>query len=65
MCGHSWVSLRRGQYGQSRNLKLRKGLLLTLMFLVGCDQAPSLERFGGPTMGSSYSIQYVREPGGP
>lgn len=44
---------------------MRKGLLLTLMFLVGCDQAPSLERFGGPTMGSSYSIQYVREPGGP
>ncbi|ANY86276.1 Thiamine biosynthesis lipoprotein ApbE precursor [Pseudomonas putida] len=35
------------------------------MFLAGCDQAPSLERFGGPSMGSSYSIQYVREPGGP
>ncbi len=46
-------------------MKLRTGLLLTLMFLAGCDQAPSLERFGGPTMGSSYSIQYVRESGGP
>ncbi|WP_323114371.1 FAD:protein FMN transferase [Pseudomonas guariconensis] len=44
---------------------MRIGLLLTLMFLAGCDQAPSLERFGGPSMGSSYSIQYVREPGGP
>ncbi|MEG9622112.1 FAD:protein FMN transferase [Pseudomonas guariconensis] len=44
---------------------MRTGLLLTLMFLAGCDQAPSVERFGGPTMGSSYSIQYVREPGGP
>ncbi|MBF8756448.1 FAD:protein FMN transferase [Pseudomonas guariconensis] len=44
---------------------MRTGLLLTLMFLAGCDQAPSLERFGGLTMGSSYSIQYVREPGGP
>ncbi len=35
------------------------------MLLAGCEQGPTLERFGGPTMGSSYSIQYVRQAGGP
>lgn len=35
------------------------------MLLTGCEQGPTLERFGGPTMGSSYSIQYVRQVGGP
>lgn len=35
------------------------------MLMTGCEQGPTLERFGGPTMGSSYSIQYVRQPGGP
>lgn len=44
---------------------MRKALLLILMLLSACDQQPTLERLGGPTMGSSYSIQYVRNPGGP
>ncbi|MDR2307075.1 MAG: FAD:protein FMN transferase [Paucimonas sp.] len=44
---------------------VRTVLLLCLLLLAACDPAPTLERFGGPTMGSSYSIQYVRQPGGP
>ncbi|MDR6715213.1 thiamine biosynthesis lipoprotein [Pseudomonas hunanensis] len=44
---------------------MRAILLFTLMLLSACDQRPTLERLGGPTMGSSYSIQYVRMPGGP
>ncbi|MCT8166786.1 MULTISPECIES: FAD:protein FMN transferase [unclassified Pseudomonas] len=44
---------------------MRITLLFILMLLTACDQGPTLERLGGPTMGSSYSIQYVREPGGP
>lgn len=44
---------------------LRTVLLLCLLLLSACNQGPTLERFGGPTMGSSYSIQYVRQPGGP
>ncbi|WP_017906673.1 FAD:protein FMN transferase [Pseudomonas asplenii] len=39
------------------------GLLLVL--LSGCGDQDPLERFGGPTMGSSYSVQYVRHAGGP
>ncbi|UVL91012.1 FAD:protein FMN transferase [Pseudomonas sichuanensis] len=44
---------------------MRAALLSILMLLTGCEQGPTLERFGGPTMGSSYSIQYVRQVGGP
>ncbi|MDU9403207.1 FAD:protein FMN transferase [Pseudomonas sp. zfem004] len=44
---------------------MRAALLSILMLLAGCEQGPTLERFGGPTMGSSYSIQYVRQAGGP
>ncbi len=44
---------------------MRITLLFILMLLTACNQGPTLERLGGPTMGSSYSIQYVREPGGP
>lgn len=44
---------------------LRIVLLFILLLLSACDPSPTLERFGGPTMGSSYSIQYVRQPGGP
>ena len=29
-------------------------------FLAGCGSGDSMESFGGPTMGSSYSIKYVR-----
>ncbi|WP_166359367.1 FAD:protein FMN transferase [Pseudomonas akapageensis] len=35
------------------------------MLLSGCDGADSLERVSGPTMGSSYTVQYVRSPGSP
>ena len=31
--------------------------------LAGCQPADSLESFGGPTMGSTYSIKYVRAKG--
>nr|WP_139672363.1 FAD:protein FMN transferase [Pseudomonas sp. F16(2018)] len=45
---------------------MRAILLLSILTLLSaCKPAPTLERFGGPTMGSSYSIQYVRQPGGP
>ncbi|EKT4569168.1 FAD:protein FMN transferase [Pseudomonas sp. GD03817] len=44
---------------------MRTALLFILLLLTACNQGPTLERLGGPTMGSSYSIQYVREPGGP
>ncbi|BDM23994.1 FAD:protein FMN transferase [Pseudomonas sp. LRP2-20] len=44
---------------------MRALLSILLMLLTACNQGPTLERLGGPTMGSSYSIQYVREPGGP
>lgn len=44
---------------------LRALSLLILMLLTACNQGPTVERLSGPTMGSSYSIQYVREPGGP
>ncbi|WP_347905126.1 FAD:protein FMN transferase [Pseudomonas purpurea] len=33
--------------------------------LFGCGNGDSMESFGGPTMGSSYSIQYVRHAGLP
>jgi thiamine biosynthesis lipoprotein len=33
------------------------------MALAGCDRDDSLESFGGPTMGSTYSIKYVRRAG--
>lgn len=38
---------------------------LALVVLSGCDGQDSLERLGGPTMGSTYSVQYVRHAGGP
>lgn len=33
--------------------------------LSGCGNGDTLERFDGPTMGSHYSVQYVRHSGGP
>lgn len=33
--------------------------------LAGCGNGDSIESFGGPTMGSTYSIKYVRYAGGP
>lgn len=44
---------------------MRTAVLFILMLLSACSEGPSVERLGGPTMGSSYSIQYVREAGGP
>ncbi|CAI8960898.1 FAD:protein FMN transferase [Pseudomonas sp. IT-P176] len=41
------------------------GLLLLIAALAGCGSGDSQEKFGGPTMGSSYSIQYVRHAGLP
>ena len=36
-----------------------------LAILAGCGNDETLEAFGGPTMGSTYSIKYVRIPGTP
>jgi thiamine biosynthesis lipoprotein len=46
---------------------LRKVLSLCLVIgtLSGCGNGDSLESFGGPTMGSTYSIKYVRHSGIP
>ncbi|CAN7385139.1 FAD:protein FMN transferase [Pseudomonas sp. ATCC 43928] len=41
------------------------GLVVMVGILSGCGNGDSLERFDGPTMGSSYSIQYVRHAGLP
>jgi len=37
--------------------------LFALVTLSGCGNSDSLESFGGPTMGSTYSIKYVRHAG--
>lgn len=41
------------------------GLLVLAGVLSGCGNGDSLERFDGPTMGSRYSIQYVRHASTP
>ncbi|WP_030128407.1 FAD:protein FMN transferase [Pseudomonas sp. QTF5] len=41
------------------------GFVVLMGVLSGCDNGDSMESFGGPTMGSSYSIKYVRHPGLP
>ncbi|PQO99589.1 thiamine biosynthesis protein ApbE [Pseudomonas frederiksbergensis] len=41
------------------------GVVVLAGVLSGCGNGDSLERFDGPTMGSSYSIQYVRHAGLP
>ncbi|MGY2182783.1 FAD:protein FMN transferase [Pseudomonas agarici] len=40
-------------------------LATAFLLICGCGSQDSLERFGGPTMGSTYSIQYVRRADGP
>jgi thiamine biosynthesis lipoprotein len=40
-------------------------LLALLGMLSGCGNGDSMESFGGPTMGSTYSIKYVRHAGLP
>ncbi|KJK19290.1 FAD:protein FMN transferase [Pseudomonas sp. NPDC087612] len=45
---------------------MRKAVLIGAMLgLAGCGQGNTLERISGPTMGSSYTVQYVRTPQGP
>ncbi|ULN84752.1 FAD:protein FMN transferase [Pseudomonas sp. Y5-11] len=39
------------------------GLVSVVVVLVACGNGDSLESFGGPTMGSTYSIKYVRHAG--
>jgi thiamine biosynthesis lipoprotein len=41
------------------------GLMGLVLVLTGCEGSDSLERVSGPTMGSSYTVQYVRSPGSP
>ncbi|CAI8807338.1 FAD:protein FMN transferase [Pseudomonas donghuensis] len=43
----------------------RTVLIGALLSLAGCGQGNTLERISGPTMGSSYTVQYVRTPQGP
>jgi thiamine biosynthesis lipoprotein len=43
----------------------RYGLLVLIGTLSACGNGDSMESFGGPTMGSTYSIKYVRHPGLP
>jgi thiamine biosynthesis lipoprotein len=44
---------------------IRLALLLTFSLLGGCFGGDSLESVSGPTMGSRYTVQYVRESRGP
>jgi thiamine biosynthesis lipoprotein len=39
------------------------GMLVLTGALSGCGNSDSMESFGGPTMGSSYSIKYLRQEG--
>ncbi|WP_032832007.1 FAD:protein FMN transferase [Pseudomonas sp. GM78] len=43
----------------------RYGLLVLIGTLSACGNGDSMESFGGPTMGSTYSIKYVRHAGLP
>lgn len=45
---------------------MRRGLLIGLLLvLAACTPGDALERISGPTMGSSYTVQYVRTASGP
>lgn len=39
--------------------------LLSVMALAGCERTPTLEQFGGQTMGSTYSVKYVADANTP
>src|SRR5690606_15019934 len=41
------------------------GLIFLIGVLSGCGNGDSMESFGGPTMGSTYSIKYLRHAGLP
>lgn len=51
--------------GEVRLLKRKGFVLLLSVALTGCGNSDSMESFGGPTMGSTYSIKYVRHAGLP
>ena len=40
-------------------------MLALVALLAGCERKDTIERFSGPTMGSSYTVQYVRTAAGP
>lgn len=44
---------------------LKRAAVLSLLFvaLAGCGNGDAMESFGGPTMGSTYSIKYLRTKG--
>lgn len=52
---------------ENRDLLIRRwGIFLVLAgMLSGCGSDDAMESFGGPTMGSTYSIKYVRHAGLP
>ncbi|MDR0281506.1 MAG: FAD:protein FMN transferase [Paucimonas sp.] len=39
--------------------------ILCVIFLAGCSKPDPVESFGGPTMGSTYTVQYVPPASGP
>jgi len=41
------------------------GFVMVAGAFSGCDSGDSLESFGGPTMGSTYSVKYIRSADGP
>ncbi len=41
------------------------GIVMLMGILSGCGNGDSLETFGGPTMGSTYSVKFVRHAGLP
>lgn len=41
-----------------------RAVLAWALVLAGCGRGDSIERVSGPTMGSSYTVQYVRTPQG-
>ncbi|MCU1724906.1 FAD:protein FMN transferase [Pseudomonas sp. 5P_5.1_Bac1] len=46
-------------------MKAALGTLCALLMLAGCEKDDPVERISGPTMGSSYTVQYVRPAEGP
>ena len=46
-------------------MKAVLGTLCALLMLAGCDKEDPVERIGGPTMGSTWSVQYVPLVDGP
>jgi len=52
--------------GKDRGMgQWRVGVAIGMAMLMGCGNGDSMESFAGPTMGSTYSIKYVRTQGLP